>query len=105
MRLLLILALLAASLGFGPPASARSHHDRGEHASHAATHDHGLQNDREEQGKGHAVVHVCPGCAFLGAPTLPQELVVSLRLPRLPANPPSLRSFDANPIPPPPREA
>lgn len=105
MRLMLIFALLIASLGFGPPVEAQAQHHRDEHAAHTAAHDHGSHDNREEEGKGSAIAHVCPGCAFLGAPFPPQERASPAGLPRLFANSPSLRSFNANPIPPPPRRA
>lgn len=108
MRLLLILALLAASLGFGPPAGARADAGQGDAASAVAGHDHGRgeprdHGERGEHGKGHATVHVCPGCAFLGAAAMPEDVVPPAGLPRPRANSPILPSFDANPIPPPPR--
>ena len=104
MRLLLIAVLMVASLGFAPSAGAQAHHETAEHHSHAAHDEHssGGQQDHGKE-KTSAVVHVCPGCAFLSAPMLADAGPVPMALPRLPANPASLRSFNANPIPPPPR--
>lgn len=102
MRFLLILALLVASIGFGPPVAAQSHHDAAEH--HVA--DGGLGHGEHEgdwQDKTWPMAHVCAGCALLNQSFLADTGIAPVALPRLPENPPSLGSFHANPIPPPPR--
>lgn len=100
MRLFLILALLVASAGFAPAAGAHAHSDLARHHMHHQGHD-----GDSDTGKAHAVAHVCPGCALVGQPFVAAAGPAPIALPRLPANPPSPRSFDANPIPPPPRSA
>ena len=104
MRLLLILVLLVASLGFGPPAGAQAHHDATQHQSHAAhgDHRHG-EHDGDRRDEAFAAAHVCLGCALVGQAAVAEGSTIPTSLPRLPGNPPSLRSFDSNPIPPPPR--
>jgi hypothetical protein len=107
MRVLLILALLLASVFMGPQAGAQSHAEHAQHQMHAMTghqHDGGQDQDRDG-GKAHAALHVCPGCALVAPPLLRERTVERLALPRRPANPPSLTAFNANPIPPPPRGA
>jgi hypothetical protein len=104
-RLLLILALIVASAGFGPAAGARAEQPATHH-HHGAAHQHGDHGDSQEQGNGApTAIHVCPGCAMIGQPAIAALASPPAALPRLPANPPSLRSFDAHPIPPPPRPA
>ena len=107
MRLLLILALLAASVGLAPPAAAQTDHRMAQHHSHAMHGDHrrGGHEGDHDTGKAAALAHVCPGCALLGQPDMADAGMLPAALPRLPANPPLPRSFDANPIPPPPRFA
>ncbi|HWK42198.1 MAG TPA: DUF2946 family protein [Croceibacterium sp.] len=109
MRLLLILVLLFASLGFVPTASAQAGHchDQGQaqqmHGQHGEGH-HG-NRDREDRGGAAAIVHVCVGCAIMASS---DALTVPAQRPGLPRSaaesslPPA---FDANPIPPPPRLA
>ena len=107
MRLLLILALLFASVTFGQPAAAHDHHEAMQHHADMAQGDHRRHGHEGEldDGKSHAVVHVCPGCALIGQPVVAEAALASAALPGLPANPPSLHSFQDNPIPPPPRPA
>jgi hypothetical protein len=100
MRLLLILALMIASIGVGPPAGARENH---EHAQHHPVTAHGEHDGDGERSAAHAVAHVCPGCALVGEAVVLEEEMVPQALPGLPANPPALVAFGANPIPPPPR--
>lgn len=102
MRLFLILALLVASAGFAPAvgAHAPAHSDMARHDMHHQSHD-----GDSDTGKAHAVAHVCPGCALVGQLVVAAAGPIAIALPRLPANPRSPRSFDANPIPPPPRSA
>ena len=106
MRLLLILALVMVSVGFGPPAGAREHHERAQHHAMAAHGEHGNEHDGDQdRGATHAVAHICPGCALVGQAIVLDDGAAPHALPDLPANPPALVSFDANPIPPPPRFA
>ena len=107
MRLLLILALLITSVGMVAPVVAQAgeapSHDHAamEHAGH---HDTGQDGDADT-GSEHAAVHVCPGCALVDDALFADPALASAALPQLPANPASPASFDANPIPPPPRLA
>ena len=104
MRLLLILALLVASVGFGPTVAAQAHHEATQHHSHAADGDHRHgEHDGDRQDEAFGAAHVCLGCALVGQPADAVGSMLPTPLPRLPGNPPSLRSFDSNPIPPPPR--
>jgi len=105
MRLLVIFALLLVSLGLGPPAGARAHHEAAaQHQSHATHDEHrrGGEGDREHD-EVQRVAHVCPGCAFLVEPPLADEAATRISVPRLPFDPPSLQPFHSNPISPPPR--
>ena len=104
MRLLLILALLIASVGFGPPVAAQAHHEPTQHHSHTAHDDHRHgEHDGDRRDEAFAAAHVCLGCALVGQSAVTGGSTVPAALPCLPGNPPSLRSFDSNPIPPPPR--
>ena len=104
MRLLLILALLIASVGFGPPVAAQAHHEPTQHHSHTAHDDHRHgEHDGDRHDEAFAAAHVCLGCALVGQAVVAEDSMIPTALPRLPENPPSLHSFDANPIPPPPR--
>jgi hypothetical protein len=102
MRFLMIFALLLASLGFGPAVSAQSHHEVA--GQHHAGHERDDDGD-SAHGETQPVAHVCPGCAFLAEPAPAALAVAPASLPCLPADPPSLQPFHANPIPPPPRVA
>jgi hypothetical protein len=105
MRLLVIFALLLVSLGLGPPAGAQAHHEgAAQHQSHATHEEHrrGAEGDRERD-EVQRVAHVCPGCAFLVEPPLADGAAMRISVPGLPFDPPSLQSFHANPISPPPR--
>ena len=107
MRLLLILALVIASVTFGPPAAAQPEHEMGQHHTQMAYSHHSQDGHRGSAGENtsHAVTHVCPGCALMGEPQVAGAEAPLVALPALPPNPHSLRSFHANPIPPPPRTA
>ncbi len=102
MRLLLIFALLLASLGFGPQASAQPHREVA--GQHHAGHERDPGSDRTHD-EAQPVAHVCAGCAFLAEAPLGAIAAPPASVPRLPADPPSLQPFHANPIPPPPRGA
>ena len=102
MRLMLILALLLSSLAFVQPADAHADHPAAAQHHSLAGHEQG--GDRDGTAS-HALAHVCPGCALVGAATVAGGAVEPPALPELPANPPAPASFDANPIPPPPRSA
>ena len=107
MRLLVIFALLLVSLGLGPSAGAQTHQEgAAQHQSHAAHEEHrrGGEGDREHD-EVQRVAHVCPGCAFLVAPPLADGAATRTSVPGLPFDPPSLQSFHANPVPPPPRSS
>jgi hypothetical protein len=105
MRLLLVLALLLASLGFGPPASAQAHHEAAaQHRSPAAHDEHRRSDDGDRtHDEIQPVAHGCTGCAFLVEPALADAAAAPALLPSLPSDPVSLQAFHANPIPPPPR--
>lgn len=100
MRLLLILALLLSSLAFAQPAGAHA-----DHQAAAPHHSHAGHEDGQDGAAGQAVAHICPGCAVVGAAAAIGAAVEPPALPERPANPPALASFDAHPIPPPPRSA
>jgi hypothetical protein len=100
MRLFLIIALLVASLGFVQPVSAQAH---GEHAAHHAMGHGGDHGDTQGNDQSPQLTHVCPGCAAVGQPAVTEAEEPVRVLPDMPGNAPSLRSFNANPSPPPPR--
>ena len=104
-RVLLIFALLIASAFMGPPASAQVHDQQAQHQSHAMNgHHHKAPDEEQNNGKAHAVAHVCPGCALVAQPLLAEIGADPRALPQLPPNPASLQAFHSNPIPPPPRD-
>lgn len=101
MRLLLILALLLASVSFGTSASA---HSPDEHAAHHAMAA-GEHAPPHEDGKPQPIAHVCPGCAVVGELAPVARAEPALALPPLQAEARSLSSFASRPIAPPPRRA
>lgn len=106
MRLFLILCLLAASVFMGPPGSAQAHDQHALQVQMMNGHHHdGAPDQGGDNGKAHAVAHVCPGCALVAQTFVAASAFDIRALPKLPANPPSLKAFHSNPIPPPPRES
>jgi hypothetical protein len=100
-RLLLILALVLASLSFGAPANA---HSPDAHAGHHAMAG-GEHAPQPDEGKPQPVAHVCPGCAVVGQPAAVALAEPAPALAPLLAEARSLSSFHARPIAPPPRRA
>lgn len=104
LRALLIMALLAASLGFAPVAKVQAN-DAAEH--HHAHVEHGDQQkghgDAQHHGGEHAVAHVCLGCAVVGHVTMIDVAAAPAGVPDMPTDQASMQSFQSNPIPPPPR--
>ena len=102
MRLLLIFALLFASLGFGSPANA---HAPDEHARHPHAVAAGEHAPTQEESKPQPMAHVCPGCAVVGQSTLVAMAEPARTLPPPLVEARSLSSFEARPIAPPPRRS
>lgn len=101
MRLLLIFALLFASVSFGAPVNA---HASGEHASHHSMAV-GEHDQHQDEGKPQPLAHVCPGCALVGQAALATMTEQTPTLPPLLVEARSLSSFEARPIAPPPRRS
>jgi hypothetical protein len=101
-RILIILSVLLAFIGFGPGASARS--EMGP-ACHASLADGDQEGEQDKHDGGVAITHVCVGCALVGDQVHvgPAETPTAAAL--KPGNDAAPCSFNANPIPPPPRTA
>ena len=100
LRLALLVLLAAAAVAPSAPAGARA-----DHAAHHAMVPGEAHGDPDRASKGHAVAHVCPGCALAAEPAAAGVAVPLADLPGLPANAAEPRPFAINPIPPPPRAA
>jgi len=101
-RALIILSVLLASIGFGPVASAQSELEPACHSMPVKGDQPGEQNKHDGAV---AITHVCVGCALVGDQVHagPADTGTAAALkPHNDATPPS---FNASPIPPPPRTA
>lgn len=105
LRALLIGALLAlwASVGLTANVQASAmpehHHAQMDHGE-----SHGSEEDDSERGD-HPVAHVCVGCAVAGQSALVETNGPLPAVPAFAGVQPSMRPFQSNPIPPPPRQS
>lgn len=103
-RLLVLAALLLASLGMTPAMAAGTAGamHRGMDAQHSRSHEYGT-HDGTQNGPADAVAHSCPGCAvFVSTAEFAAE-APRIPLPDLPTDPLQPASIVTSPIPPPPR--
>jgi hypothetical protein len=101
-RVLIILSVLLASIGFGPLASARSGLEPACHSMSVNTDQPGEQNKHDGAVP---ITHVCVGCALVGDQVHAGPADTPIAAPLKPHNDTAPSSFNANPIPPPPRTA